>query len=667
MTAIVEPLASEVTTKATNARAARLPLLVAAILGCVQLAILIFEEISIASRGELTMDYQAFARAYWFIGHGHLTPIIDLPISNKDVPYIQNHFELLTWPLALFFVGLLRLPVHVVLLDVLQALPTAALTPLVALWGADIAKRRSLTGLSRWTVVLVPTLLSFVDIWQYKADSFDFHYQALQGALLVGALIAFQRNATRTGWIVLLVLAMTGDTAGLVIEVVALVLIVRHRWRSGLGALVLGVLVLVVPALLHDNLSNGVALHHLAQVEGQAQGSLWSIALGLVSHPLSVLRELRSVQLDIWAVFGGAGLLGCFSDIGLAAILCIGLPAWLSGLQFAYPGNFQTEPLSAALLLGAASVLGWMCTRRFWGTVMGVCGLIVAGGWSAVFAPPLIAGIRSVSNSEVGASLSLIARQIPADAEVVSPNASLGTVGLSGARVLAGGCVPWLLVLPRRPVAFVVDPWRGIQTCDPAQLLVALSAFANLPGAKVLGPLPGRVYWVEWTPRGRDRMLHVSGSAPISARFLAGEPFAAGRLEATAKGPALVSDSKGGFVVEGIVAGVAPHHVGEATLHLSVSGSAQVQIWDDQSGQLVARRIMAGNGALQTETVTFRAPRFVNPTNFTDGKGIFVTRLLPPIPEDPMEVRVWIQPGSRSVVHLYDIGIDQVATGGSHR
>ncbi len=644
---------------AAGARPERLPLWIVFAMGVVELAVLVVEETAIARRGELTMDYQVFARAYWFIGHGHLAPSVYIPGTGHDLPYLANHFELITWPLALLLVGAMKLPIHVALLDVLQAAPTAAITVLAGLWGARVAERRGLNGVSRWVVVLAPAALSLIDIWQYRAAAFDFHYQALQGALFVGSLYAFDRRATRTAWSLAMLLALTGDTSGLPLAIVAVYLLARRRWRAAGAGLLLAAAALWIPSVLHDNVGSSGALRNVAQLGGESQVSLSGVAVNLIAHPGRAMSVIRGNALGIWGIIGGAGILGAFTDVGLLAILFVGVPSWLSGPSFAYPGDFQTVPLSAALFVGAGSLLGWCLIRRRLAALVGVVSVALAGAWTVVFTPGLIASVATVSNERVGRSLSWIETHIPPNAEVVSPNASLGAVGVRSAQVISDGCPPFSLPLTGRPIAFVVAPWRGTHSCDPAQLLTSLTDIGRLPGAKIVGPLPGRVYWIEWTPPSGQRVLRVSASSSVSAQFLAAEPFASGRLESTRNGPALVSRRHGGFVVEGIVAGVQARHDGYAQLRIGVSGGAEVQIWDDQSGELVAERNMTGSGTVQTERVGFVAPRFVHPKNFTDGSGIFVTKLLPPSPVDPMEVRVWTEPGSGSNAELYSVSVHQ--------
>lgn len=636
------------------------PVRLAWLLGCLQLAILLLEAHVIVARAELTMDYQIFARAYAAIGHGHLSPVVYLPSTLEDTPYLANHFELLTWPLALLGVGLLHLPVHVVLLDLLQAVPTALVTPLVALGAAQVADRRRIVGLDRWLLVTTPALLSFCDVWIYRADSFDFHYQALQGALLVGALVALERGNRRIGWALVGALALSGDTAGLLIAIVGGLLLWRRQWRPGVTMLAVAAAVVVVPSLLHDDLGSQSAFVAYAALGGVHSAHLLPVALGLVRHPGAVLRTLRRRDLDIWGLVAGSGLVGIVSPVGLLGAVTVGLPAWIGGPAFAYPGDFQTLPLVDVMLLGTGGVLGLALghrrrhpprpTRRriaaeWAGRPLAIGSVALAAGWTAVFGPGLASGLTHVSTPTVARSLAEVTAGIPTDAEVLTPNASLGTVGLAGARVYDLACRSRTISFPLfgRPVDLVVDPWRGIQACGVSGLAGFASDLASRPGAR-LRTLPGGVLWVSWQPPAEARSLRLRSDVRVLAPILAAAPDTASRLDREIPGGAVVPPARGGFAREGLVSWIPANTEGEAVVRLDASGPVEVQVFDDRTGRLVSLLRPPATLGWQTIVVPFRAPRFELPSGFSDGVGLWRTTLLPPPRVDPMEVRVWSPP-----------------------
>lgn len=633
------------------------PLGAATGLGVLQLALLVAEEQRVYTRGELSIDYQVFGRAFWAIGHGNLSPVAFIPGAGAVKPYLANHFELLTWPLALLFVGALRLPVHVVLLLLLQALPTAALTPLVALWARMVSRRSGLRGWRDWVVVLGPALLSFLDVWNYRAASFDFHYQALEAALLAGVLIAWEAGRRWTGWVLLGVLAMTGDPSGLVVAVVAGHCLLHRRWRRGIAVSGLAAAAVLVPSVLHDNLGTAAALPGYATAVGAHSQSLGAIALAGLTHPTRALRHLLERSPQIWGLLGGAGLIGIFSDVGLLAAIFIGIPSWIGANVFAYPGLFQTVPVTCALLLGSTGVLSrLMRWRPAGGGIIAAGSVALALGWTAVFTPGLVDSVANVSTVAAGSSLKRIAAQVPTDSEVFSPNASIGVVGERSATAVPEECPPFSLPLGHRLVEVVADPWRGIQTCGSAELLSSLSALAAAPGATLAVPQPGGVI-VCRIPPGAPRNESIPAVYPIGARLLAATPFAHGRLVGDGKQSVIASRPQGGMLLEGITADLPPLSNGAVDVLIRVRGTAQIQVWDDTTKTLIAQRTLHGTDGFVASRFSFPTPSFVPPAGFTDGVEPFRTRLLPPIRVDPMELRVWVPTGTGSSAEVRSVEI----------
>lgn len=642
---------SPLTTARAHLRTIFTPLGISSLIALAQLALLIAEEQAIATRGELTMDYEVFARAFTLIGHGQLNPSVYIPGAvGLFLPYISNHFELLTWPLALILVGMLRLPVHVVLLDLLQAIPTAAIGPLAALWASRRATERGLQGLAKSAVIIFPAIISALDVWQYRSASFDFHYQALQGALLIAAFLAFDVPSPRSyrlGWATLLVLAMSGDTAGLIIIIIAVWLLMKRRWRDGLAAALLSLTVVVLPSILHDNIGSVLATNAYLSLAGTSSGSASASALvgaliGIAQHPAPALSRLTTEIPNLLALAGGAGLLGLAAPISLVGVATVWLPSALGGLIFTYPGGFQTVPVTDLLILSSGSLMVWAMSRsRVLGSTLTFGSILWAAGWTAIFGPPLVSGILNVSTPTTGKSLRTIARALPANAQVVTSNGSLGDLGTRGAYVSILGCAPTTLRITGQPLEVVLSPWREIQICGPAQLLSEVAYFDSLRGAH-LSILPGGVYWISWIPHARSQTLTIPPSAVLNAKLLQGIPFAHGRLDRTPAGTMLVSRKKGGFVFEGITAELPPGVQGTALTTLRVTGRAQLQVFDDTTGALLAERQLIGTSTSEVVRISFSTPPFVEPAGFTEGQFPLAARFLSPLRLDPIELRLWV-------------------------
>ncbi len=630
-------------------------MLASATISVIQFVVLVYESEMLYARGELTSDYESFAGAVMQIARGVTNPTV---LIGTPIPYISSHFELITWPIAYMFVDILRLPVHVVLLDLLQALPTASIGFLASIWAKRAAHRGGVHGSNRVIVILAPSFIALGDVWLYKADSFDFHYQALEASLAVLAILMFDDDKIWWGYTFISLLALTGDTSALLLLLIGVWLFVRKKTR--LASIVIGVslLVLGVPALLHDNRSDRLALLNISHLLGLRNGSFITLALGAITHPLVIVKALISGWPQQWAILGGSGIIGAFSLIGVTAIVIVASPITLSGILVSYAGSFQVVPEIAFIVFGTGPVLSFLFARsQRLSRVVALGSLLSTVAWLSLFGTHMVGSITNTSNLEVGASLRYVSAAIGPNDEVVSPNASLGALASHSSHLQQLNCHLSKIPLDGRVVDVVADPWRGIQLCSPAEILGSLSYVANLVGAKVVGPLPGGVYWVRWNPGPARGVLSIASSNFILAGLLHGSPFATGLSGTGSMSGTLVNRPEDGMVAQGVVGYIKPNGRGVAVVRISVSGVAQVQVFDDATGQLLARRYLRGTGASEMVTLPFEAPKFMDPSGFYEGIWPFVTRFYPPNFEDPIEVRVWSPIGSNSSVTVTSLWV----------
>ncbi len=630
-------------------------ILAAVIVSLFQFVVLVYESQMVYSRGELTSDYESFAGAVMQIASGVSNPTV---LVGTPIPYISSHFELITWPIAYIFVDILRLPVHVLLLDLLQALPTASIGFLASVWAKRAVDRKGIEGSNRTIAILLPSLIAFSDVWFYKADSFDFHYQALQASLAILAILMFDDDKKWWGYSFISLLALTGDTSALVLFALGVWLFIQKKIHPAFIVTGVSLLVLGVPALLHDNRSDTLAFLTVSHLLGIKNGNLVSVALGAVTHPLSIAKALIGGWPEQWAILGGSGIVGAFSLVGVLAIVVVASPIVLSGILVSYAGSFQVVPEIALVIFGTGPITACLFARsQRLGRVVAVGSMLSTVAWLSVFGGHVVGSITSTSNTEVGASLRYVDAAIGPNDEVVAPNASLGMLASHSGHLQQLNCHISNVPLDGRVVDVVADPWRGIQLCSPAEILGSLSYVANLVGAKVVGPLPGGVYWVRWNPGPARGVLTVISSSFISGGLLHGSPFTTGVSGSGSVTGAIVSRPTDGMVAQGVVGYVKPNGGGMAVVHISVSGVAQVQVFDDTTGELLARRYLQGTGVSETVSLPFKAPKFVNPNGFYEGVWPFVTRFYPPHPFDPIEVRVWSPKGSNSSVTVTSLWV----------
>ncbi|WP_298341556.1 DUF2079 domain-containing protein [Ferrimicrobium sp.] len=615
-------------------------------IGLLQFVILCIEELRIIGGGALSADYSIDAGAFGAIARGDLDPRYLLSLGHP--PFLRNHYDLLTWPLALLLVALLHLPVKISLLILLQALPLALIGPIVATYAWVRGRERGFLGVRLGVLTLVPAFLGLIDIWLYWSASFDYHDKALQGCLLVLAAITLERR--RTVWLVCLVglLLLTGDTGGLVVVGLGVTALLRRRWQAGAVIVVAGGLVLLAPgSILPPDAWGGATVLYGALAPGRHH--LAGIAIGVLHHPGRALDRLLESVPDIWALVGAAGVLGVFSAEGVGQMASVGLAAWLAPTLFAYAGLFQTVPVSDALLLGSVGVLLWLYDsrhRRAIGSAVGVASVVWSMGWAVVFASRLVENVVGIAPSaQAGASLAAIEAAIPLHQEVVAPNGIIGDFAARHQSLEPLGCgVRTSFPTDGELVNVIVAPAVGVEFCTPAGLASEATAAAQLPGAR-LQVLPGPVYWVRWNPGPGSRDVQITSGAAGVCGSLAHSLTTPSSLHGRAKGCA-TSFNGPGFALQGFTVAFPPTTRDEAIVSLSVSGRASLQVWDDPAGTLVAQRYL-GSSSTELVTMPFVTPRLTPPSAaFSDGVFPFQTRFVPPIPEDAFELRVFVPKGS---------------------
>ncbi len=632
------------------------------VLGVIQFLLLAIEEIRIFSAGALSIDYSIYAGVYGTIGHGGLSPHF-LVGGGLLAPYIYNQYDILTWPLAYLFIGILRLPVTWTLLILLQALPLALIGPIVATYASIRAREAGLVSVDRNVVVIVPAILAFADIWLYWSAEFDYHPKALEGLFVVLAAIALERR--RRAWfaVFVILLLLSGDTGGLVVIGLGLAALLRRRWRPAVLMLVFGALVVIAPGSLLPPLAwGGAPVLYGALAPGQH--TTLGIAVGVLLHPGPALGRLGRHLPDVWALLGAAGLIGALTPEGVGIMATVGMAAWLAPTAFAAAGLFQTDPVSDLVLLGSVGAFIWVATHRRQLVLVGLAvgSTAWAACWGVVFAPRLVADIKAIAPpGPAGSALASLEAHVPRNQELVVPNGNIGDFAARHQLLQMLPCgTAGVIRTFGRPVNFVAAPWVGVQACSPGSLVQAISGLAQLPGA-TLKVLPGPVYWVRWMPGPGVESLKVNPVPDVVCPALSSQAPGSERHRLLVRGCRVVSNGPG-FAVHGFTVALPPHSAGEAVVALSVQGSASVQVWDDPAGRLVAQRYVGSAPGTEVVAIPFKTPLHVPPTKlFSDGVPPFVTRFLPSSSGDTFELRVYAEAGSTVVVTGVWLGQSRLA------
>lgn len=620
-----------------------------------QFGFLTFEAVEIYLRGELTIDYAVFGPAVQAISHLHLDPHVFMPDGRGIAPFLGNHFEWITWPIALLFGAILRLPAWVILLIICQALPAAMVGLLGSYYATHRAIRVGVSGLNKVVSELAPPLLGLTDIWLYWDNRFDFHYQTLQGALFVAVILALEVDNYVAAILLGVFLIGTGETAFVMfVPIIVWLLLHRKYWFATIAALA-GIFDLYAPdlfgVLTQDHSALTVGYGYLEQGSAPPHSVIDLLRLAL-RHPLTLLAKVWSNRLDAWSEVAATGMVGLVSPVAFSLVLVVGLAAWSTGFGgFAGP-VFQTIPIEEVLIF--TSGVGLLAVLRRWsvyGRILAGLALAWSAGWIGVFGPVLVRQLASLSSVRLGQELHSLDQSLPATDVVLSTNATLGD--FVNHKVELIGCTSHYS-LPSSSFDVVADPWQGLQTCGPYEILKTLSAFGSLPNSVIIGPGSTGLYVIHVQSSHLPSVLNVSMNHPLTGKFLIDPGTSHGTPTESSSGSVLSSQGRQGFVVEGIVSDLTPDALFHVTVRLSVDGLASIQVWNDITNVELAQASVTSH-SMESIEMSFNTGSFHKSVESSDGFGLFSTKLIPALRLNPIEIRVWSSSGSKVNVRSVSI------------
>jgi uncharacterized membrane protein len=323
------------------------------------------------SRFGLGIDFTTSNQAAFLIAHGHLNPYI----TTHRYPYLDDHFGLLLYPIALIY---LIYPHGSVLLW-LQDLAGVGAEIATIWWIAEIVVRRRGLQVARavgWAgpaLVIGAVVLLVADPWFYTACLFDFHLNAFAALFLVlAARDAWNGRITRAGVFAALLL-LTGDTGGLYLAGLGLsvALAAKGRRRFGLIALVVGVAWVLVVHVLAVNQSHVLVASYTYLVTGSplVPGSvtLFTVAKALIEHPHRWIQMLWGRRKIIYEVLIPTGVIGVASPWALGSDLVIFfLQAIALPLTFLVNGFDVMAGLMVGLAASVMMMAGLAYSPRRW-------------------------------------------------------------------------------------------------------------------------------------------------------------------------------------------------------------------------------------------------------------------------------------------------------------
>jgi hypothetical protein len=598
-------------------------------------------------RFSLTPDFAQYQQAWFLLAHGHLDPWD----SVGGFPFWRNHAEFIMWPLApLYWV----FP-HGVLLLWLQDASVVGAEMVAFGWLCTLAHRYRPGPDSRW-LGLAGLILLVVNPWSWWSVSFDFHTECLAVlwlALLARDLYGRQRRA----WLWLVPLLACGDVAGTYVLGLGLGLLigVRGARRTGAVLSVTGVAAVLFISAIHGNDGSGHGLQaydYLAAPGHKGAISLPRLLAGLAEHPRAVAAQLWHKRLNLWANMGASGLLGLAFLPLLPLFIIVTLSNDLfRGFLFSEP-IFQALPIYVLMPVGTVGVLGWL-TRRYRRVGLALTVLVAAQaiGWAAIWAPRTPYQWLRVP-SATAATLASVQARIPESAAVF---ASQGVVGRFSGRLDVRPIAGNLQIQPGQDW-FVFAPWAGIETQQTAGAMVFAGELENKLHATLVTDANG-VWAFRWRPpAGLHRLRVPAGRGPLPAWTA---PGPAGRAVLTGP-PAdwhVTSNGHSGYVASRLLWRQPPGAY-QASVALSATSPVNVEVWDDNTGVLLARRTIPATSGIQTIDLPVEAGAY--PAPIFGGWGPFVATLGRGPRGQRIELRVWT-PGS-GTVNVYRAALTKISS-----
>lgn len=389
---------------------------------------------------QVGIDFAFYYQALSRIVGGDLSPystIFPHGFAHYGFPVIQNHFELILWPISLVF---FMWP-HAITLLVLQNMATFGVELVVFIWAWEILAEFHMleTKLKSHVASALLALSLVANPWIYEASFFDFHLQAFATFFLLLAARFLHRGRYLYMALALGGVLSCGDVASsyiLGLGLSAILIVKEHKFIISSALVSLGLLWLgVVGAFGATKSTNFFYLYgYLApnvQLSGGVSGLVQLVA-GIARHPskiLFVLKGRSSYVFDFASSAGGIGI-GYPMALGVAGFVFLANILPQTGDFIAPFAAFQNLPAIAFIEVGTAWVLGWLYSYGSVGskTLMGVLSLLaflLAARVDLIRDPALLYPAQSVSN---GASLALwrSVSKIPATSEVIGSEAVLG-------------------------------------------------------------------------------------------------------------------------------------------------------------------------------------------------------------------------------------------------
>ena len=481
----------------------------------------------IYQRFTLGIDFAAYGQGISQISHGNLNP--ELTVLNW--PYVQNDFELISWPLGMLYFVFRSLFV----LSFVQV-ACLCLTGFVTWrWVAEMVETRRVSSRVRTAILIGVLILLLVDPTVYFSTAVDFHFEAIATlfAVLSARSLWRGRPPKAAAWAVGALLC--GSLGGLYVAGVGLSGVLNGRRTRQPGAILLAAGVVWIGLIGSLGASKGSLINDYAYLAGRSTlpaGFAGAILLleGITLHLGRAIHHLTSTSCShlIVRYLAWGGFFGFFTPWGFGVPALILLTSGLQRTTLFLGERFQQRAVVPFVLFGTASLAATLSefaaarngrlaharrgpARRAGPAVAVVVALVVLVGsviagsqrLRASFTYNAVGGF--IPDSEAAALRHILART-PSGAEVI---VSLPISGRFADRKYLylydspSSAIP----IKANVVVLVLDHAHTLQIATPTQDAAAIAYAQNHFGARIIG-VGDDVEAVEWqSPLPRHKVV----------------------------------------------------------------------------------------------------------------------------------------------------------------
>lgn len=603
-------------------------------------------------RFALTHDFSLYWQAVYLIAHGHLNPYA----SMDRFPFVDNHFELIMWPIALLY----WLWPHASLLLYVQDGALVGTEWIAWQWALSLMQSRGLPvhRMLRSTVILLLVL----NPWVFWTAATDFHSESLAALTVMAAAYAlYRRNSS--GIVLWSILSLAcGDVAAVTLGAVGISGLFRQRYRAGVLILGMSIAWLGVISAVGGNRGSILILIYgylLSRHYPGQQMSAIQLVQSLIARPGIALRMLWHHRLNLYANVAPGGLVGVFSlwafPLFLATVVIANLS---SGYLFGVPG-FQNVLYYGFGVVGTVEVLLWLwpkLRREHWR--MGLLSLIAVNSvaWALVWIPQIPSHWVRVP-AATARSLAYAKSLIPAGAEVIAPQGLMGRFGDRQWLYNMGGHAVYRYPMHTGTTYLVMAPYAGIHFTSIQTQATWLTALSRDPRATLVYADHGMYLWKV------IRRSQLFLTLPYKRDYLPAWPFQPTGGNQVVGGPPrhwyIASKNRGpGFVLNRDYWRERPGvYTGSVTL--SSWGTASLQVWDATTGTLLAQHEVPTTRGVPTAYQIPAIYRHAGPARIFAGWGLW--RIVPAQGlSNQLEIRVYAHPAS--MVDVYAVGLTRRAS-----